>query len=92
MTAYCAQLSTAAVNQIRNEHTILADFDAEHDLYIKARALVDVLTAWVPTSTTLPDRIIELYREMYERNFVQADDVRNAERWVAELRAAGYEF
>jgi len=89
MTAYCAQLSTAAVNQIRNEHTILADFDAEHDLYIKARALVDVLRAWVPQSTSLPGRILELYREMYERDFVQADDVRNVERWVAELQAVG---
>lgn len=80
------------VDQIRNAHTLLADFDAEHDLYIKARALVDVLRAWTPQSTHLPDRIVELYRDMYERNFVQADDVRNVERWVAELRGVGYEF
>jgi len=80
------------VDQIRNAHTILTDFDAEYDLCIKARALVDVLTAWTPTSTSLPDRIVELYREINERDFVQTDDVRNSERWVAELRAVGYEF
>lgn len=80
------------VDQIRNEHTLLADFDAEHDLYIKARALVDVLSAWVPQSTSLPGRIVELYREMHDRKFIEADDVSNVERWVEELQGVGYEF
>jgi len=53
---------------------------------------VDVLSAWVPQSTSLPDRIVELYREMYDRKFVEADDVRNVERWVDELQGVGYEF
>ena len=78
------------VDQIRNPHTIMADFDAEHDLYIKSRALIDVLNSWKPSAKLFPDKIVELFTDLYERDFLGLDDVRNAQLWVDELADIGY--
>ncbi|KAI8816569.1 uncharacterized protein EV422DRAFT_279122 [Fimicolochytrium jonesii] len=80
------------VRQERNPHSWLADLQAETDLFAKSGKLVEFLQSWKGTGETLPERIEQLFIELYERSYIELDDVHLAQRWVAELAFAGYIF
>ena len=44
------------INQFRNEHTILGDFNAEQDLYNKAGELINYLSSWTSSETSIAER------------------------------------
>ena len=81
------------VTQYRNAHNYLADFNAEHDLYLKSGALVDFLLSWDGEGETLPSRMEELFIELYERDFLGDEkDIRLCQAWLNSLISVGYEF
>ena len=80
------------VIQNRNPHSYLADFDAEQDLYYKSGKLVELLDAWSPTSSIFPEQVLELYIELFERDFIGSRDVEMLELWLLELERIGYLF
>ena len=89
-------LSVALVNprvtQVRKAHRYSADFVAEDDLYKKSPALTQYLAEWEGRSTLLSDRIVELYVELYEREFVHLEDVGLVQLWAQALLDFGYQF
>jgi hypothetical protein len=80
------------VVQHRNQHSYLADFDAEQDLYYKSGKLIELLGEWSPKSSYPQEQIIELFRLLYERDYVGIKDVRMVELWISELNRVGYIF
>lgn len=80
------------VNQNRNPHTYLADFDAEQDLYYKSGRLLEFLNEWDPATHTLPEQVVELYVRLYERDYVGLSDVNMVKLWLDELDRLSYTY
>lgn len=80
------------VVQHRNQHSYLADFDAEQDLYYKSGKLIELLGEWTAKSSFPQEQIVELFRILYEHDYVGIKDVRMIELWISELNRAGYIF
>jgi hypothetical protein len=84
--------SGAWVVQHRNPHSYLADLDAEVPLYLQASALVKFLAEWDNTRPTLPESAMDLYVELYERGFVEVEDVAMLRAWLDALAQIKYDF
>lgn len=86
--AFCPAL----VNHIRNQHRLIKDFDAELPLYTQTESLLKYLEKWNMTSDGLPNRLEELYIDMYEKGIVEMQDVQLAQMWIQDLQSVGYSF
>ncbi len=80
------------VNQFRNPHNYLADFESEIPLYKQSGALVSFLVSWKPQTATLASRIEELYVELYERAFIELPDVLLIQAWLTSLERICFRF
>lgn len=92
---FCIQLAFSVspwVEQRRNAHSYIADLDAEHDLYFKTERLLEFLSTWTPSNSLLSDMFVELYIALYEREYVDAADVKLSRMWIEELNYYGYPF
>lgn len=78
------------VDQNRNDHSFEADFQSEIDLYTKTKAFLTVLDSWVnqnnqrvlQSGITMQTLITDLYVNLYERQFIEFDDVENIQLWL----------
>lgn len=84
--------SPPLVVQYRNAHDYLGDFNAEQHLYSKSGALVQFLNEWRGESTSLPGLMEELAIAVYERGYIELQDVHLMQQWILSLMAVGYEF
>jgi hypothetical protein len=94
--------SYATVQQDRNAHNYLADFDSEQPLYMEATKLVEQLDEWDLTMHTnnkdstkivnVPGLIEEMWILMYEHGYIEVSDVNQCQAWLQSLVAAGYDF
>lgn len=57
-----------------------------------ANALVKFLYAWESPCTQLPEAMEELWIELYERNYIEIQDVHRLQQWLIGLVAMGYRF
>ena len=85
------------VVQDRNLHSYEADFNAEIPLYTRSARLVSYLVStYVKSQTFMSPSLIEtieaLYIDMYERGYVEEDDVFNIQEWISTLIKIGYKF
>jgi len=80
------------VTQHRNAHNYLADMQAESDIYFKAAQLIDFLSHWRDTSTTLPEAVESLWIALYERTYIEIDDVVAMQLWLSAVGDSGYIF
>jgi hypothetical protein len=80
------------VTQVRNPHSYLADMQAELDLYFKATTLVEFLSGWSSIAETVPERMEELWIQLYERGYIEADDVKLVQLWLDALVESQYDF
>ncbi|CAB9522016.1 Protein of unknown function, DUF288 [Seminavis robusta] len=81
----------------RNAHDNLGDLAAEQHLYLRTEALLEVLDNWQPITDkggtdSLQARIEDLWIHLYERQFVEVEDVQAVQDWVAALEQSGYVF
>jgi len=81
-----------SVEQIRNPHDYLADFEDELDLYLQAENLIKFLTSWSSDHPKLEERILDLSKKMVEHGFWEIDDARLMKAWLEDLQSIGYEF
>ncbi len=84
--------SPPKIVQERNEHNYLGDFNAEQDLYGKSGKLVEFLSEWDSDDDTLPKRMEKLWIDLYERGYIEINDVYAVQLWLLALYQAGYEF
>jgi len=83
------------VRQDRNAHQYLGDFKAELDLYLKAGKLLEYLSTWSPSRgvhATLPERMEELWIDLYERGYIELADVTAMQLWIRTLIEMRYSF
>lgn len=80
------------VKQSRNPHSWLGDLQAEQPLYMKSGKLVQFLSEWESLKPTLDQRAEELYIALYERGYIEIDDVHLLQLWLKELASGGYVF
>ena len=59
--------------QHRNQHDLMADFNAEIPLYEQSEALVQILEDFKCIMSDLPNCLFELYVELRERQFFWSD-------------------
>lgn len=61
------------MNQLRNAHNLMRDFEEENPLYNQAGALAELLNAWVaPPGSDLPTLMTSLAQKMaYEKMWEQ---------------------
>ena len=84
--------SRPLVVQNRNQHNIIADFDAEAHLYTRAKQLIKYLNAWEGSGESLVTRIEELWIALYEREYIELEDVKLVQLWLQCLIDFGYKF
>ena len=85
------------VVQDRNPHSYEADFKAEIPLYTQANKLVSYLMENYANTTakrryTFIEIMEYLYIDMYERGFIEEQDVLNIQEWIVALLKIGYRF
>lgn len=84
--------TTPLVEQIRNAHNYLADMESEQPLYTQTPALLRFLQEWQGSAPTLPGRMEELYVALYERGYIEAQDIVLIQEWIQSLLAVDYLF
>jgi len=81
-----------SVEQIRNAHDYLLDFEDELDLYLKAEDLIKFLLEWKSEKPTIEERILDLAKAMVDKNFWKAGDAYLVKAWLEDLIAVGFKF
>ena len=79
----------------RNEHSLVADMQAEADLYLKTEALLVFLNQWqtkIDNEADIPSLMEELWIDLYERDYIQLEDIIVLQLWLSALVEVGYEF
>lgn len=97
INASVAFLKRPIVVQDRNPHSYEADFNAEIPLYSQSHILISYLMDNYVRSTnikaqTFIEIIEELFIDMYERGFIEVQDVFNIQEWIEALLKLGYQF
>ena len=81
------------VSQKRNAHNVLADMDAELDLYFKSGKLIEFLDSWRAESVdSLPGLMESLWIDLCERGYIGVNDVTVMQLWLLALVESGYVF
>ena len=65
---------------------------SERPLYEKTEALIQVVSQWKGRSNKFEERFVELFVELYERNFIEIKDVHLAQKWIRTLQQMRYQF
>ena len=82
--------TAAFVDQFRNAHDYLDDFDAELPLYLKAGSLSRFLLSWAPQNqNSVPELIEALFIELFEIGVLEISDVGLCQAWISDLLALG---
>ena len=84
------------VEHSRSERDNLDDRKSQDELYTKTSKLLEFLSTWKPdreaAETLLPARIERLWVALYERGYIELDDVHAMQEWLATLLEIGYKF
>jgi hypothetical protein len=70
----------------------MGDMHAEHDLYRKSNALVELLSTWTSDRSTMQGWMEHLWSEMYARGYIEIEDVELVQLWLQELTSSGNSF
>jgi hypothetical protein len=91
----------SVVQQDRNVHNYMADFQSELPLYLRAERLVQQLEEFNFTDRdgdypaavqSLPGMIEHLWVHLYERGYIEVGDVHLVQAWLVSLKNVGYMF
>jgi hypothetical protein len=80
------------ITQYRNAHSLIGDMNAEGDLYFKAERLSDFVSNWKSSLPSIPARMEALWIDLYERGYLEEDDVKMVQLWLGALVQIGYHF
>ena len=80
------------ITQYRNAHSYIADMKAEGDLYFKSERLVEFISGWGSLLPNIPGRMEALWIDLYERGYIEEDDVKLVQLWLGVLVQIGYHF
>ena len=81
--------ASPVVVQNRNAHNYLADFQGEQDLYHRSGVLLRFLDTWT-CGGGMPSCLQRLWIGLYERGYLELEDVSLVQAWIAEVGQLGY--
>jgi hypothetical protein len=64
----------------------------QEPLYYKAGSLVRRLLEWDSSAETLPGKYEDLVIDLYERGYVEQQDIYLSQQWILALQRIGYDF
>lgn len=74
----------------RNEHVLMADFEAEWPLYYKSNGLLRYLDELKrEPGQALSELLFEIYVQLYEHGILELGDVALAEAWIGDMLSLG---
>lgn len=88
----------AWVQHIRSPHDLIRDLNAEDEIYQSAESLTLFLSKWSKEvresrgGVCVPQLLSELYRELYEYDVVQEQDLSSISLWISALVENGMTF
>ena len=85
-------IANPQVVQERNMHSTIGDSVSEWDLYIKSKQMIDYLGDWKGKGRALVERMEEVWVALYERQYIELDDVEVVQLWLQSLLDIGYPF
>uniref|UniRef100_A0A7S4EPV0 Uncharacterized protein n=2 Tax=Pseudo-nitzschia australis TaxID=44445 RepID=A0A7S4EPV0_9STRA len=59
---------------------------------IAVKNMIDFLSHWKSTAPSLPERILELWVDLYRHNYIEIDDVHSVQHWIKHLIELKYNF
>ena len=80
------------VVQDRNIHSNIGDLTSEWDIYTKSKPLMTFLESWRGKGRTIVERTEELWVALYEREYIEYEDVMMIQLWLQALLDVGYRF
>ena len=75
----------ATVNQNRNPHDLMKDFENELECYISTKAIVDILRKEI-FSGSIFDNMKHVYKELQRDNLVGPDELDILDAWCSDLK------
>ncbi len=88
--AVCVAVASDANRALNSNHD--SDFNNQTDLHNRSGILVNFLRAWKPSSRDFMSMIEELWVALYERNFIERQDIVLIRHWLQALVTVGYTF
>ncbi len=85
-------VTSPLVTQDRNPHSYLADLQSEQDLYFKSDSFLNVLESIKFNSSSIEGCLEEVYIELYNRGFIEEQDILLVQNWILALQSVGYAF
>jgi len=73
-------------------YNYLANMNAETAIYFKAQKLVEFLSQWQDNSATVPQAVENLWVALYERTYIERNDIVAVQLWLRALRDSDYIF
>ena len=81
------------VNQHRNPHSYMVDFEEELDLYVKVIKLISVLeTSSISLEFRMEDVYLLFLKALVAADIVRQTDYELAQAWVLDLQTVGYSW
>ncbi|CAD5961626.1 putative glycosyltransferase STELLO2 [Planktothrix tepida] len=74
-----------SVYQLRNEHNLLKDFEAEVPLYTDVKKFIDLLESFSSESRQASELMVELYSHLYQHQFLSEIDLKLCQLWSQEI-------
>lgn len=75
----------ATVEQLRNPHDIMADFESEIPMHLHAERVVDVVGEGISAHRSIAENLLEAYLSLHRKDIVKAVEVSAVEAWIADL-------
>ena len=74
-----------SVYQLRNEHNLLKDFEAEVPLYTEVKNFINLLDSFSSESRQASELMVELYTHLYQHKFLSEIDLKLCQLWSQEI-------
>lgn len=84
-------VARASVWQERNEHSYIADFASEVDMYLNCERVLKIVTEATRTTETASGKMLQAYEALAEERIVSEVEVDALKLWLSDLAAAGPE-
>lgn len=85
--------SSPVVNQFRNPHSYMKDFEAEKDLYYRVDDVIMTLSMWNSTTfTSLEGAYLDLIARLVQCEILGYADLDLAQAWCNDLRSLSYRW
>lgn len=59
---------------------------------MKSGKLIEFLAQWDSKHNTVPQRMEQLWIDLYERGYIEETDILSLQKWIGALNQIGYEF